>query len=129
MEKISRLHSKFVHNESFDPMLMPDQLYRLFFDRLRTLPKSVVLLLMVVIAAGALLLVLGPGSTLNTVLVVFVMVVCAALLWLRFLDANFTLHRAVHVLGNLVCKVEVLCYGFAVNLKDCRHGGYGDRGA
>ncbi len=72
---------------------MPDQLYRAFFDRLRTTPKWAMFIPVLGFAAGALALVLGTGSTLNSVLVAIVMLVCAGVLWLRFLDANFTLHR------------------------------------
>lgn len=72
---------------------MPDQLYRNFFDRLRTLPQVFVLLLALGIGAGALILILGAGSVFTTILIVLIMLVCAALLGLRFLDAGFTQHR------------------------------------
>lgn len=72
---------------------MPDNSIRVWNERLRTMPRAVVLLLLVLVAAGVLTLILGSRDLLITLLVVIVMLVCAAILWLRFIYTNFTLHR------------------------------------
>ncbi len=70
---------------------MSDSFIRNFFERLRALPRALVVLLGLILGAGALNLVLG--SPVNLYLTVAVMLAAALLLWLRFLDANFTQHR------------------------------------
>lgn len=70
---------------------MPDPFTRKFFERLRTLPKILVALLVLIFAAGVVNLVLG--APINLYVTVTVMLMIAALLGLRYLDANFTQHR------------------------------------
>lgn len=70
---------------------MPNHLTRQFFERLRTVPKPILILLGLVLVAGALNIILG--SPINLYLTIVVMALAALLLWWRYLDANFTQHR------------------------------------
>lgn len=72
---------------------MPDSLYRRFFDWLYAIPKYLVAIPLLIFAAGGMVLYLGVGSPLRAILVVLVMLICAALVGWRFLNTNFTLHR------------------------------------
>lgn len=71
--------------------IMSDSFHRKFFERLRSAPKSILGFLVVLVIAGAINLALG--APVNLYLTIALMLGAALLLWLRFVDANFTQHR------------------------------------